>query len=108
MFPEELSPSEQRKHKPVMWSQELCEVGEAFSELGTEATVAGMGKLTRARVEEFYLSCAKGRGHSLRRQMGQALRTFLHFCHEQGTTRVLLAGAMRRFSPTNTRNRRRG
>lgn len=52
--------------------------------LGSEATPEGLSGLTTERIEDFFLSQAKGMGRSARRSMQSALRTFLRFCLRQG------------------------
>ncbi|MBI5307006.1 MAG: tyrosine-type recombinase/integrase [Planctomycetes bacterium] len=52
--------------------------------LGSEATPEGLSELTAERIEDFFLSQAKGMGRSARRSMQSALRTFLRFCLRQG------------------------
>ncbi len=51
--------------------------------LGPEATPEGLSGLTAERIEDFFLSQAKGMGRSARRSMQSALRTFLRFCLRQ-------------------------
>lgn len=52
--------------------------------LGSQATADGMSKLTPEAVEHFFLSYAQKMGHSARRSMQSALRTFFRFCLHQG------------------------
>jgi site-specific recombinase XerD len=52
--------------------------------LGPQATPQGCLELTAETVERFFLSYAHKMGHSARRSMQAALRTFLRFCLHQG------------------------
>ena len=52
--------------------------------LGPQATPQGCLELTAETVERFFLPYAHKMGHSARRSMQAALRTFLRFCLHQG------------------------
>ena len=52
--------------------------------LGPQATPQGCLELSAETVERFFLSYAQKMGHSARRSMQAALRTFLRFCLDQG------------------------
>lgn len=52
--------------------------------LGPKATPQGCLELTAETVEHFFLPYAQKMGHSARRSMQAALRTFLRFCFHQG------------------------
>lgn len=62
--------------------------------LGPEATREGLLRLTAQRIEDFFLSYAQSMGHSARRSMRSALRTFLRFCLHQGYIERSLEGAV--------------
>lgn len=48
--------------------------------LGPQATAEGMSELTAEAIERFFLAYAQLMGHSARRSMQSALRTFFRFC----------------------------
>jgi site-specific recombinase XerD len=52
--------------------------------LGPQATPQGFSELTPETVERFFLPYAQKMGHSARRSMQAALRTFFRFCLHQG------------------------
>jgi len=54
--------------------------------LGKEATREGLMKLSAERIESFFIAYADTMGHSARRSMQAALRTFLRFCFYEGYT----------------------
>jgi site-specific recombinase XerD len=53
---------------------------------GKEATCEGLMQLSAERVESFFIAYADTMGHSARRSMQAALRTFLRFCFYKGYT----------------------
>jgi integrase/recombinase XerD len=54
--------------------------------LGKEATREGLMQLSAERIESFFIAYADTMGHSARRSMQAALRTFLRFCFYEGYT----------------------
>jgi len=52
--------------------------------LGPQATPQGCLELSAKKIERFFLPYAQKMGHSARRSMQAALRTFLRFCFHQG------------------------
>jgi len=52
--------------------------------LGSDATPAGLSKLSSDRVENFFVNYVHSMGYSARRSMQSALRTFLRFCLHNG------------------------
>jgi integrase/recombinase XerD len=65
-----------------------------FQWLGSEATPQGLAKLNCQKVEQFFLTYARGIGRSGRRSMQSALRTFFRFCLHQGFIRQPLNRAV--------------
>ena len=59
-------------------------IGQFLQWLGPQATPQGCLELTPKTVERFFLPYAQKMGHSARRSMQAALRTFLRFCLHQG------------------------
>jgi len=52
--------------------------------LGSDATPAGLSKLSSDRIEDFFITYVQSMGYSARRSMQSALRTFLRFCLHNG------------------------
>ena len=55
--------------------------------LGEGATAEALTELSATRIESFFLDYARDMGHSARRSMQAALRTFLRFCFYEGYIR---------------------
>lgn len=62
--------------------------------LGQEARPGSLSDLSAERLESFFLGYARERGHSARRSMQAALRTFLRFCFHKGYIRHRLDHAI--------------
>lgn len=54
--------------------------------LGQEATHEGLMQLRTERIESFFIAYTDTMGHSARRSMQAALRTFMRFCFYEGYT----------------------
>jgi len=54
--------------------------------LGKAGTCEGLMQLSAGRIESFFIAYADTMGHSARRSMQAALRTFLRFCFYKGYT----------------------
>ena len=59
-------------------------ITQFLQSLGQEATEKGLAKLSREKIEHFFLDYAQKNGRSARRSMQSALRTFFRFCLHQG------------------------
>jgi len=62
--------------------------------LGEGATAEAISELSASRIESFFLDYAHEMGHSARRSMQAALRTFLRFCFYEGYVRHSLDHAV--------------
>lgn len=94
-------PSEQKVYQPLLdtylnWMHHYQHASEGtigvrshsisqfFEWLGADATPEGLSKLNSDRIEAFFIRHVQDMGHSARRSMQSALRTFLRFCLHRG------------------------